>query len=169
MPEPTLPAISTLLGLARSAWSILSAGAKWLVAPWRNVGGVTIPTRTFVAMPAPMPEPLWWRATTLDDREAMEICCWLQITNVCEYGVRVSGVKIVKPKGQVHRAMIATRDLSGDARTIIPRGAIATAHCTAWIEPRHQAIGEPITVDLDLYDQFNNRHKVRGLTLRGIG
>ena len=51
----------------------------------------------------------------------MEICCQLQITNITkEIGVRLSGLKIIRPKCTVRLPMVWARDTNGRQSMLVP-------------------------------------------------
>jgi hypothetical protein len=172
-----MPTLDQWLSIGKTGVSWITAPVRWSIEKVRNWAAksplIALPSRTFIVMVSPTtPDPLWWRATKLDGRDAMEICCQLQITNITrEMSIRISALRVLRPSGNVRMPSVLVSDGKNPphpARLIQP-GSIASAQCTAWIEPRRQAVGEPIRVDLELCDQFNNRHRIKRLNVRGLG
>jgi hypothetical protein len=173
LPDMSVPGPS----LIKLAWEIISAPIKWVAGYFERRAGrspvISVPGETFIAMPAPTPNSLWWcRAKDRTGEDAMQICCNLQITNIAKMGVRLSAVKVSKPKGAVVKdAIVLVENEEGaySFHTIIPAGSIALARCTVFMEPVSWMVGQPLMVELELYDQFNNCHRVDGLDVRYVG
>ena len=150
-------------------WSALIKPALLLKLGGKFLGWATrllpptprVPTETVRIVRHPL--PAWWHMGRKGGVPAMQVDARFYVTNVTDNPVSILGCKL-KPTG-------ANQVLDGDTATRHPEenvyspefpilpGCTSDVSISVWIFPPMLDVGQELTADILLIDQFGNEHK----------
>jgi len=106
------------------------------------------------------PHQCRWSMGSSGGEPAMQVVFCCHLTNITDQAIKVCGARIRKPKVNGH---VMVRHSSQDLYGGYPVSPKYTTEAVAdfWIKPPIRKAGEPLILDLEFIDQFNNIHRVK--------
>jgi hypothetical protein len=160
--------IGAVLIALLTALKILDHFFGWVGAVWfwvrnlfrrrPNSGTSHIPKQTVIILPSQQQHtPFWWHMGGQRGKPSMQIVARLQVTNIADGDVLLSGVKLRKPNVTGH-IIVENFETGIFGMNAIQRGRLAEAMIDLWIQPPVKNAGEVFMADLYILDQFGNEH-----------
>ena len=166
--EQFLPFLKPVLDGLRSV-------GDWYKRLRRPKHGMVIPKQTLILLPSASggPYALHWGLGNAGNVQGMQIGGRLQATNTSSYGVRCSGLKLLKPKGvelfTQHLSVLDPETGTSSSIVMIPSRSIGELSFLFFVTPVTATPGKTLVASIAVVDQFGNEHSLRNLQFKYLG